>query len=147
MDYKIKKDLIESKLGAKKIAIPFDGYWNNTCVQVWSADITYLKIFGLAAIIDWHSKNILSYKIANTMDSKLVIDVLTEALNTFGAPENFNTDHVSVYKHAPITPTYYLSMVYKYRWMEKTELLIIWLSKGFGVVRNMIIFIFKSSRQ
>ena len=69
--------------------------------QVWSTDITYLKISGgfiyLAAIIDWHSKKILSYKISNTMDSKLVIDVLTEALNNYGAPEIFNTDQGSQY--------------------------------------------------
>ena len=51
----------------------------------------------LAAIIDWHSKKILSYKISNTMDSKLVIDVLTKALNNYGAPKRFNTDHVSQY--------------------------------------------------
>jgi putative transposase len=69
--------------------------------QVWSTDITYLKIPGgfiyLAAIIDWHSKKILSYKISNTMDSKLVIDVLTEALNNYGTPEIFNTDQGSQY--------------------------------------------------
>ena len=69
--------------------------------QVWSTDITYLKIPGgfiyLAAIIDWHSKKILSYKISNTMDSKLVIEVLTEALNNYGTPEIFNTDQGSQY--------------------------------------------------
>ena len=40
--------------------------------QVWGTDITYVRLDGgfvyLAAIIDWHSKAILSYKISNTMD-------------------------------------------------------------------------------
>ena len=39
--------------------------------QVWSTDITYIKIKGgmvyLAAVIDWHSKAVLSHKISNTM--------------------------------------------------------------------------------
>ncbi len=58
--------------------------------QVWSTDITYIKINGgmvyLAAIIDWHSKAILSHKISNTMDCTLVMDVLDEALSGFGTP-------------------------------------------------------------
>ena len=39
--------------------------------EVWSGDITYIRTNGgfmyLAAIIDWHSKAILSYKLSNTM--------------------------------------------------------------------------------
>ena len=50
--------------------------------QVWSTDITYIKIKGgmvyLAAIIDWYSKAILSWKISNTMDTDLVMGVLNE---------------------------------------------------------------------
>jgi transposase InsO family protein len=41
---------------------------------------TYIKIAGgmvyMTAIIDWHSKAVLSYKISNTMDSQLVMSVL-----------------------------------------------------------------------
>jgi putative transposase len=33
----------------------------------------------MAAIIDWHSKAVLSYKISNTMDSQLVMSVLNDA--------------------------------------------------------------------
>ena len=69
--------------------------------QVWSTDITYIKINGgmvyLAAIIDWYSKAVLSYKISNTMDSTLTMDVLTEALSLYGKPEIFNTDQGSQY--------------------------------------------------
>lgn len=64
--------------------------------QVWSTDITYVRINGgfvyLAAIIDWHSKAILSWKISNTMDSALVVDVLNAALADYGRPDIFNTD-------------------------------------------------------
>jgi len=73
----------------------------NKANQVWSTDITYIKVKGgmvyLAAIIDWHSKAILSHKISNTMDSMLVMDVLDDALKHYGTPEIFNTDQGSQY--------------------------------------------------
>ncbi len=69
--------------------------------QVWSTDITYIKIAGgmvyLAAVIDWYSKAVLSWKISNTMDSSLVMGVLDEALLKYGKPEIFNTDQGSQY--------------------------------------------------
>ena len=68
---------------------------------VWSTDITYIRVDGgfvyMAAVIDWYSKAILSYKISNTMDSSLVIDVLNDALDKYGAPKIFNTDQGSQY--------------------------------------------------
>jgi len=69
--------------------------------QVWSTDITYIKIAGgmvyLAAVIDWYSKAILSYRVSNTMDTSLVMDVLNEALIKYDKPEIFNTDQGSQY--------------------------------------------------
>ena len=69
--------------------------------QVWSTDITYIKIAGgmvyLAAVIDWYSKAVLSWKISNTMDTELVMNVLNEALSMYGNPEIFNTDQGSQY--------------------------------------------------
>jgi len=69
--------------------------------HVWSTDITYIKIAGgmvyMAAIIDWHSKAVLSYKISNTMDAQLVMGVLNEALEKYPHPEIFNTDQGSQY--------------------------------------------------
>ena len=69
--------------------------------QVWSGDITYIPIKGghvyLAAIIDWYSKSILSYRISNTMDTSLVTSVLREALKQYGTPKIFNTDQGSQY--------------------------------------------------
>ena len=69
--------------------------------QVWSGDITYIRTNGgfmyLAAIIDWHSKAILSYKLSNSMDSGLVTDILKEALEKYPAPQIFNSDQGSQY--------------------------------------------------
>jgi len=69
--------------------------------KVWSTDITYIKLekgfVYLAAIIDWHSKKILSWKLSNTMDITLVTGVLKEALALYPKPEIFNTDQGSQY--------------------------------------------------
>ena len=70
--------------------------------QVWSTDITYIKIAGgmvylAAVVVDWHSKAVLSWRISNTMDTALVMDVLDEALLKYGKPEIFNTDQGSQY--------------------------------------------------
>ena len=51
----------------------------------------------MAAIIDWHSKAVLSYKISNTMDTQLVMSVLNDALAKYLHPEIFNTDQGSQY--------------------------------------------------
>jgi len=69
--------------------------------EVWSGDITYIRINGgfmyLAAVIDWHSKAILSYKISNSMDATLATDVLEEALAKYPKPQIFNSDQGSQY--------------------------------------------------
>ena len=69
--------------------------------RVWSGDITYIPVKGgfmyLAAIIDWHSRAILSWQLSNTMDKNLVTGVLKEALERYGPPEIFNSDQGSQY--------------------------------------------------
>jgi len=69
--------------------------------QVWSTDITYIKLdkgfVYLAAVIDWHTKKILSWKLSNTMDVSLTTTVLKEALLLYPKPQIFNTDQGSQY--------------------------------------------------
>jgi putative transposase len=64
--------------------------------QVWAADITYLPMehgFGyLVAIIDWHTRMVLAWRISNSLDTRFCVDALEEALSRWGAPEIFNTD-------------------------------------------------------
>ncbi len=84
--------------------------------QVWSGDITYIRAHGgfmyLAAIIDWHSRSILVWKLSVSMDTALVTDVLKEALERYGKPEIFNADqgsqytsiqHTGILKHNEVT--------------------------------------------
>jgi putative transposase len=66
--------------------------------QVWSTDITYIRLkqgfIYLAAVIDWHSRYVLSWKISVTMESGFCVTVLENALEK-GKPEIFNTDQGS----------------------------------------------------
>jgi putative transposase len=63
--------------------------------QVWSTDITYVGLPGgfmyLAAVIDWHSRFVLGWKLSNTLDGSFCLDLLRETLAA-GKPEVFNTD-------------------------------------------------------
>lgn len=67
--------------------------------QVWSIDITYVRLergFAyLVAIIDWYSRDVLSWRVSNTMDTAFCIDCLEEALRIYGKPEVFNSDQGS----------------------------------------------------
>jgi putative transposase len=64
--------------------------------QVWAADITYIPMdrgfMYLVAIIDWHSRKVLSWRVSNTMDTAFCVEALEEALICHGIPEIFNTD-------------------------------------------------------
>jgi len=63
--------------------------------QVWAADITYIPMargfLYLVAIIEWHSRYVISWRLSNTLDAGFCVDALDEALRK-GQPEIFNTD-------------------------------------------------------
>lgn len=63
--------------------------------QVWSSDITYIRLAKgfvyLTSVIDWFSRYVLSWKLSNSLENSFCIDALEEAL-TKGKPEIFNTD-------------------------------------------------------
>ena len=64
--------------------------------QVWSCDITYIPMqqgfLYLVAVIDWHSRLVLSWRLSNTMDKSFCVEAVREALEKYGKPEIFNTD-------------------------------------------------------
>ena len=75
--------------------------------QVWSTDIICIRLkkgfVYLTAVIDWHSRYVLSWRISTTLDRKFCIDVLNEALAKYGKPEIFNTDQGSQYTSEEFT--------------------------------------------
>jgi putative transposase len=92
--YKYKYLLKEFKNDNNQVII-------DTPNKVWSTDITYIKLekgfVYLAAVIDWNTKKILSWKLSNTMDVSLTTSVLNDALAFYPKPEIFNTDQGSQY--------------------------------------------------
>lgn len=67
----------------------------NRVNQVWSMDITYIRLGKgftyLTAIIDWHSRYVISWRLSNTLSADFCVECLQEALQ-YGKPEIFNTD-------------------------------------------------------
>jgi putative transposase len=63
--------------------------------QVWSTDITYIPMpngfMYLTAVMDWHSRYVLSWRLSNTLDVEFCLEALDDALRQ-GCPEVFNTD-------------------------------------------------------
>jgi len=66
--------------------------------QAWCTDITYVRITGgfvyLTAIMDWHSRYVLSWEISTSMDTRFCIMALDRALAK-ATPEIFNSDQGS----------------------------------------------------
>lgn len=68
--------------------------------QVWSTDITYIRLVTgwayLIAIIDWHSRYVINWRLSNTLEIEFCLDCLNEALdNSKYKPNIFNSDQGS----------------------------------------------------
>ena len=65
------------------------------CNQVWSCDITYIRLLRgfiyLMAVMDWYSRYVLSWEISVTLDTSFCLEALDRALKV-ATPEIFNTD-------------------------------------------------------
>ena len=72
--------------------------------QVWCADITYIPMakgfMYLVAILDWFSRFLLAWQLANTLAADFCLDALDVARARFDAPEIFNTDQGSQFTSA-----------------------------------------------
>ena len=75
--------------------------------QVWAMDITYVPMARgfvyLAAVIDWFSRRVLSWRLSITMEAAFCVEALEEALARHGKPEIFNTDQGSQFTSAAFT--------------------------------------------
>lgn len=105
--------------------------------QVWCSDICYMPMargfLFLVAIMDWHSRKVLSWRLSNSRDSDACVEALEEALARYGTPEIFNTDQgcqftsedfTGVLKEAGVT----ISMDGKGRWMDNVFIERLWRS-------------------
>ena len=97
-----------SQPAASHVIYPYllRGITVNRVNQVWSADITYVRLAGgfvyLVAVIDWFSRYVLSWVVSITMDVAFCVEALEQALR-HGQPEIFNTDQGSQFTGAAFT--------------------------------------------
>ena len=75
--------------------------------QVWCTDLTYIRMkrgfVFLTAVMDWHSRYVLSWEISVTMDEGFCVSSLERALRQHPQPDIFNTDQGSQYTGAAFT--------------------------------------------
>jgi len=66
--------------------------------QVWSMDITYIRLgkgfVYLTAIVDWYSRYVIAWRLSNTLTDDFCVECLKDALR-YGNPDIFNTDQGS----------------------------------------------------
>jgi putative transposase len=78
----------------------------NRVNQVWTADVTYIPMargfLYLVAIMDWHSRYVLAWRLSNTLEVDFCMEALAEALSK-GRPEVFNTDQGSQFTSEAFT--------------------------------------------
>ena len=75
--------------------------------QAWAMDITYVPMARgfvyLAAVVDWFSRRVLSWRVSITMEVGFCLEAVEEALARHGSPEIFNTDQGSQFTSAAFT--------------------------------------------
>ena len=74
--------------------------------QAWAPDITYLPMargfLYMVAIMDWHSRYVVAWRLSNSLEADFCVDALKEALGQ-GQPEVFNTDQGSQFTSLEFT--------------------------------------------
>lgn len=102
-----KKNLSKAASGHKIYPYLLRGLKIDSPDQVWSTDITYIRMLRgflyLCAVIDWHSRAVLSWRLSNTMDVEFCIETLEDALESGIKPEIFNTDQGSQFTSPKFT--------------------------------------------
>jgi putative transposase len=75
--------------------------------EAWCADITYVPMARgfvyLVAVMDWHSRRVLAWRLSNTLTTDFCIEAVEEALALYGPPEIFNTDQGSQFTSTEFT--------------------------------------------
>ncbi len=75
--------------------------------QVWAMDITYIPMSKgfvyLAAVIDWCSRKVLSWRVSITMETDFCSEAVEEAIQRYGTPDIFNTDQGSQFTSEAFT--------------------------------------------
>ena len=75
--------------------------------QVYAMDITYIPMARgfvyLAAVMDWYSRKVLSWRVSITMDVHFCLEAMEEAITRYGKPEIVNTEQGSQFTSQTFT--------------------------------------------
>ena len=75
--------------------------------QVWAMDLTYIPMSRgfvyLAAVVDWHTRRVLSWRLSITMTTDFCLEAVEDAIHRHGKPEIFNTDQGSQFTSEAFT--------------------------------------------
>lgn len=111
--------------------------------QVWCADISGIPMrrgfLYLAAIMDRHSRKVLSWRLSNSMDVSFCVEALREALAQYVPPEICNSDQGSQFTSADFTEVLLdakvkISMDGRGRWVDKRMIERLWRSLKYECV-------------
>ena len=111
--------------------------------QVWCTDITYIPMrrgfLYLVAVMDWHSRKVLSWRLSNSMDAGFCVEALKEALAKYGKPEIFNSDQGSQFTSTDFTDVLRdekvrISMDGRGRWIDNRMIERLWRSLKYECV-------------
>lgn len=82
--------------------------------QVWGMDITYIPMARsfvyLAAVVDWYTRRVLSWRLSITMDTAFCLEAVEEALARYAKPDILNTDQGSQF-----TSTDFIDLLKKHK--------------------------------
>ena len=111
--------------------------------QAWCADVTYIPLAHgfayLVAIMDWHTRHVLSWRVSTTQDTAFCLEALDEAMERYGVPEIFNTDQGSQFTSAEWTNALSkkgirISMDGKGQWIDNVFIERLWRSLKYECV-------------
>ena len=105
--------------------------------QVWAMDIIYIPMrkgfVYLAAVLDWATRRVLSWRLSNSMTTDFRIEAVEEAIRSHGTPGIFNTDQGGQFTSAEFVGLIQghgiqVSMDGKGRWVDNVLIERLWKS-------------------
>ncbi|CTQ76738.1 putative transposase OrfB [Roseibium alexandrii] len=111
--------------------------------QTWCTDITYIPMrrgfLYLVAVMDWHSRKVLSWRLSNTMEAGFCVEALKDALARYGRPEIFNSDQGAQFTSTDFTTVLQdanvkISMDGRGRWIDNRMIERLWRSLKYECV-------------
>jgi putative transposase len=111
--------------------------------EVWCADLTYIPMAHgfvyVVAIMDWHTRHVLSWRLSTTQDTQCCLEALEEAMERYGKPQIFNTDQGSQFTSSAWTSALHeagirISMDGKGSWRDNVFIERLWRSMKYECV-------------